>query len=103
MQEVSAKYVYRLYIWSVLMKLAMFVTAGALSLAAVLPYAALADSVVYESSPASTMTTETTTVAPSSTVVREQPVYVAPTESNTTIVDKRKKHHLISLPFVHIL
>lgn len=88
------------------MKLAMFISAGALSLAAALPYTALADSVVYESTsaPASTMTTETTTIAPSSsTVVREQPVYVAPTEQNTTIVDKRKKHHLISLPFVHIL
>jgi len=85
------------------MKLALFVAAGAVSVAALLPTAALADSVVYDSSPSSI--SETTTVresAPSTTVVREEPVYIAPSEK-TTIVDKRKKHHLISLPFVHVL
>ena len=85
------------------MKIAMLISTSALSLAAVLPIAALADSVVYEASP--TVTSETTTVreampTSTTTVVREQPVYVAPTSNNTTIVDKRKKHHLISLPFI---
>ena len=86
------------------MKIVSFVTAGALSLGILVPIAALADSVVYESSPATV--TESTTVhesVPSTIVVKETPVYVSPTESNTTIVDKRKKHHLISLPFVHVL
>ncbi|HEY9684578.1 MAG TPA: hypothetical protein V6C86_23555 [Oculatellaceae cyanobacterium] len=88
------------------MKLALFVTASALSLAAVLPTAALADSVVMESGPSSvTQTTvqESVPSTTSTTVVKDQPVYVAPTEEKTTIVDKRKKHHLLSLPFIHVL
>ncbi|HEY9758455.1 MAG TPA: hypothetical protein V6C97_25035 [Oculatellaceae cyanobacterium] len=85
------------------MKLALFITASALSLAAVLPTAALADSVVLESGPSTVTETTVQESVPSTTVVKEQPVYVAPTEEKTTIVDKRKKHHLLSLPFIHVL
>ena len=85
------------------MKLALFVTASALSLAAVLPTAALADSIVTESTSGPSSTVTETTVHESPTVIKEQPVYVAPTTEKTTIVDKRKKHHLLSLPFVHVL
>jgi hypothetical protein len=33
----------------------------------------------------------------------ERPVIIAPaSENTTTIVDKRKRKHLVSLPFVHL-
>jgi hypothetical protein len=88
------------------MKLALFIIASALSLATLVPNVALADSyTTTESTSPSGMSSETTTVQsePSTTVIKESPVYVAPSETQTTIVDKRKKHHLISAPFVKVL
>jgi len=77
------------------MKVRRIITLSALAVAAFAPVAAFADEI-------SSTTTTVQEAVPSTTVIEKQPVIVAPEENKTTIVDKRKRKHLISLPFVHV-
>ena len=59
---------------------------------------------VERAAPVTEVRTTTIESAPTSTtVVRETPVYVTPSQNTTTIIkEKRKHHHLLKVPFMTV-
>jgi hypothetical protein len=81
------------------MKLALFLTLGAVAVTGLTVPAANADtysSVTTSTSPMETETRETRTIETSPTVIEERPVIVTP-PANETVIVKKKSHHLIKV------
>jgi hypothetical protein len=59
---------------------------------------------VERAAPVTEVRTTTVESAPSTTtVVRETPIYVEPSQNTTTIIkEKKKHHHLIKVPFMSV-